>query len=312
MTTPPSAMPPDFNAYWQQTLQELDRLPAAPEVAELPLRSTDFATAYGVRLTSIGPYRIFGYLSIPNDADTDAAGAGPFPARYYLPRYGSVADLVPQGQANGQRRQHVTFAVCVRGQRLADQPYAAAFPGLLTDGIDDPQSYIYRGILADCRRGLEYLLTRPEVDPTRIAAIGPDLALATAALSPEITHAVCTPAIFCNTPELAARTTAYPLEEINDYLRQYPERQDAAHRTLSYFDLRWFAPQVAANTLLIAGADGASLDAAALEPLARSIPGGCELHKSEHSGFKDGVHSEQWLTRQFGLPEPSLPPHWQQ
>ena len=67
------------------------RFPAAPEVQELPLRSTDFATAYGVRLTSLGPYRLYGYLSIPNHD-------GPFPARYHLPRYGSVQDWCPRGR----------------------------------------------------------------------------------------------------------------------------------------------------------------------------------------------------------------------
>ena len=146
MTTLSGTRPADFDSYWQATLDELARFPAAPEVTEITLRSTDFATAYGVRLTSIGPYRIFGYLSIPR-------GDGPFPAKYFLPRYGSVTDLVPQGSANGQREQYVTFSICVRGQRLADQPYAASFPGLLTDGISDAASYVYRGIVADCCRG---------------------------------------------------------------------------------------------------------------------------------------------------------------
>ena len=296
--------PADFDSYWQATLDRLAQLPAAPEVVEIPLRSTDFATAYGVRLTSIGPYRIYGYLSIP-------AGDGPFPAKYFLPRYGSVVDLVPQGTANSQRRQYVTFSICVRGQRLADQPYAASFPGLLTDGISDHENYVYRGIVADCCRGVEYLASRPEVDGTRIAAIGPDLALTTAALCPQITHAVCGPALSYAAAKLAPRTGAYPLEEINDYLRLHPERQELVHRTLSYFDIRWFAPRVSATTLLMAGAPGTALDAAALQPLAQAIKGDTDVHEAEHSGYKDGVFSEEWLTRQFGLAAPSLPPHWQ-
>ena len=304
MTTPQDRKPEGFDSYWQATLQELAGLPAAPEVAELPLRSTDFATAYSVRLTSTGPYRIFAYLSIPR-------GQGPFPARYFLPRYGSVVDLVPQGSSNGQRAQYVTFSVSARGQRLSDWPYAADFPGLLTDGIADLETYIYRGIVADCCRGLEYLAGRPEVDGTRLAAIGTDLALVTAALCPQITHLVCSPVNSYRAADLAPGTRAYPLEEINDYLRQNPAQREQVRRTLSYFDLRWFAPQVGANTLLMAEADGNSLDAAALDPLVQAIEGETLVHKSEHSGFKDGVYSEEWLTRQFGLAAPSLPPHWQ-
>ena len=304
MTTLTSAKPHDFDRYWHDVLAELARYPAAPEMQELPLRSTDFATAYGVRLTSLGPYRLYGYLSIPN-------GDGPFPARYHLPRYGSVTDLVPQGQANGQRREHVTFAICVRGQRLADQPYAAAFPGQLTDGIDDPATYVYRGIVADCVRGLQYLAARPEVDATRIAAIGNDLALTTAALCPQVTHLVSTPTLLYATAELAPRTSAYPLEEINDYLRLHPTRREAVNRTLSYFDLRWFGARVSAATLLMAGADGSALDAAALQPLLGDIRGETTVHKAEHSGYRDGRYAEEWLSERFGMAEPSLPPHWQ-
>ena len=97
----------------------------------LPLRSTEFATLYGVRLTSLGPYRLFGYLSLP-------AGHGLFPAIYYAPKYQSVLEIIPQGTANLQRSRYVTFSLASRGQRNADTPYAAMFPGLLTDRIDDP------------------------------------------------------------------------------------------------------------------------------------------------------------------------------
>ena len=297
------AGPPDFHAFWQAVLSQLAELPAAPEVEELPLRSTDFATAYGVQLTSVGPYRIFGYLSIPH-------GPGPFPTRYFLPRYGSVADLVPQGTANGQRRQYVTFSVCVRGQRRSDRPRASAFPGQLTDGIDDPESYIYRGIVADCCRGLEYLLQRPEVDQTRVAALGADLALVTAALCPRVTYLVCAPVIFHQPLARAAATSAYPLEELNDYLRQYPDRREAIERTLSYYELSRFAPQVEARTLLMAEAGGSALSPAALESMARSIRGETLVHESENSGYRDSLFSELWLSEQLGVPEPSLPPHW--
>ena len=303
MTTSNNSQPQDFDRFWHDVLAELAATPAAPEVEEIPLRSTDFATAYGVRLTSIGPYRIYAYLSIPH-------GAGPFPVRYHLPRYGSVTDLVPQGASNGQRREHITFAICVRGQRLADQPYAAAFPGQLTDGIDDPSSYVYRGIVADCVRGVEYLASRPDVDSARIAAIGNDLAFTTAALSQHMTHLVCTPTLLFDTHELARRTSAYPLEEINDYLRLHPDREAAVRGTLSHFNLRWLAPRVNAATLLMAGSHGSALDASALQPLVDGIQGAIDVHEAEHSGYRDGRHSEEWLSRQFGMSEPSLPPHW--
>ena len=67
-----SQRPGDFDQYWQDTLDTLAGYPACPEIDALPLRTTDFATLYGVRLTSLGPYRVFGYLSIPADQPGNA------------------------------------------------------------------------------------------------------------------------------------------------------------------------------------------------------------------------------------------------
>ena len=296
--------PADIDRYWQATLDELATLPPVPEVEEIALRSTDFATAYSVHLTSIGPYRIFAYLSIPR-------GSGPFPVRYYLPRYGSVVEPIPQGAANALRRHYVTCSIGVRGQRGADQPFAASFPGLLTQDIEDPRAYVFRGIVADCCRGLEYVVSRPEVDSQRVVAIGNDLALITAALCPKVTHVVCTPALFYATADLAPRTQEYPLEEINDYIRCYPSRRESVQKTLAYFDLRWLAAQVRATTLLIGGADGEHLDRDVLHPLLVDLGERVEFHKTEHSAYKDGLFTEEWMTQQLGLVQPVLPEHWQ-
>src|SRR2546428_1483148 len=215
--------PADFAQYWQHTLEALAGYPASPEIDVLRLRSTDFATLYAVRLTSLGPYRLFGYLSMPT-------GDGPFPAIYYVPKYQSVLEIISQGTANLQRSQYITFALAARGQRNADTPYAAVFPGLLTDGIDQAASYIFRGIVADSVRGLEFLLTRRELDTTRVVVFGNDMALITAALHPGATHVVTTPALFYNAAELAPRTQAYPLEELNDYLRAFPTHAEAVRQ----------------------------------------------------------------------------------
>jgi cephalosporin-C deacetylase len=297
--------PAAVREYWQETLGALARYPARPEIELLPLRSTTFATLFGVRLTSLGPYRLFGYLSIPT-------GAGPFPAIYYPPKYQSVLEIIPQGTANLQRSRYVTFALAGRGQRNADTPYAAMFPGLLTEGIERAASYVFRGIVADSVRGLEFLLTRAEVDPARVVVAGNDLALITAASTAGATHVVTTPALFYKTAELAPKTQAYPLEEINDYVRTYPARAEAVRRTLAHYDLVSFAPRVAAATLLMAGAPGTLLDGAALQPLAGAFRGPVTVYESRQSLYKDGLYAEQWTAAQCDIAdvESILPEHW--
>ena len=293
----------DFGNYWDTALGELAGTPVKPELEILPIRCTDFATMYSVRLTSIGPYRLFGYLSIPE-------GDGPFPAIYYTPKYQSVLEPIPQGSANGLRGRFVVFALAGRGQRLSDSPFSAGFPGMLTEGIYDSQSYIFRGVVADSARGLEYLLTRGEVDAERVVAIGNDVALATAALQEGATHVICQPALFVDTLARAARTGDYPLEEINDYLNLYPERREAMSSTLSYFALSKFAPRVRAKTLLMAGAPGSSLDADGLSEVSGAIQGKVSVYESQSSSYKDGMYQEEWLAQEFGFAEAILPEHW--
>jgi cephalosporin-C deacetylase len=297
--------PMDFEPYWQQTLDDLARRPARPELELLPLRSTDFASLYGVRLTSLGPYRLYGYLSLPT-------GRGPFPAIYYAPKYQSVLEIIPQGTANLQRSAYITFALAGRGQRGSDSPYAAMFPGLLTDGIDDAESYIFRGLAADSVRGLEFLLTRPELDPSRVVVVGNDLALITAALHPGATQVVTTPTLFFRTAELAPKTQAYPLEEINDYLRTFPGKAAAVRQTLAYFDLTALAPRVRATTLLMGGPAGSTLDAQSLAPLVTALPASVTVHESEQSSYKDGLYAEQWMAKQCRVADVQriLPEHW--
>ena len=294
-----------FDEYWRETLDDLGRCPARAEIDAVPLRSTDFATLYGVRLTSVGPYRLFGYLSVPT-------GPGPFPAIYYAPKYQSVLEIIPQGTANLQRSRYVTFSLAGRGQRNADTPYAAMFPGLLTEGIDDAASYIFRGIAADAVRGLQFLLTRHDVDTARAVVVGNDLALVAAALTPGATHVVTTPALFYKTAELAPRTQAYPLEEINDYLRSFPARAASVRRTLAHFDLVDFAPRVTATTLVMAGAPGSLFDEPALETLRLALGGPVTVHASEQSSYKDGLYAERWMAAQCGIAdvEAILPEHW--
>ena len=309
MTNPmptPYAEPPDFDAYWSAVRAELDATPPRPEIEPIPMRETDFAALYGVRLTSVGPYRLFGYLSVPKSDDPAAR----FPLIYWPPAYASVLQIIPQGTANEIRRRFVTFSCAGRGQRNADKPYAAMFPGLLTDGIESQRDYIFRSIVADAVRGLQFALSRDEIQPSSVAIVGNDLALHAAALQPGASIIASTPALFADPLTAAAKTDAYPLEEYNDHLRALPDRRAAVAETLSYFDLRAFAPRIAVPTLLMAGPEGAPLGPQALAPIAAAIPADAEVYPSQQSSYLDGMKTERWIADQLNLGDPILPEHW--
>ena len=289
MSETATSRPADFDAYWDAVDRELAQYPAAPTLEALALPSDEYSTVYAVKLTSSGPYRIFGYLSIPK-------AEGKHPGLLTAPGYGSVNHLPHLDD----RQRYVTLVLMHRGQRLADQPFAAAYPGLLTLGIDDPASYVFRNIVADCLRGAEFLLSRPEVDTSRVAIAGNDLALITAARRPQFAAVQAGGLLFHDLMAARLRSDAYPVEEVNDYLRAYPEKTDAVARTLAYFEPRHHASRITATTLFNGGGAG-------VKPIADAIAGTVEQYELTHEGGTDHDWADAWMARQLGSePKPRL------
>jgi cephalosporin-C deacetylase len=290
--------PVDFDAYWDAIDAKLARYEPAPELELSPLRTNEHATMSFVRLTSIGPYRTFAYLSIPK-------GEGTFPALLNTPRYGSVNNPPHYDD----RRRYVVMTVMHRGQRLADKPYAAAYPGLLTDGIEDPGTYIYRGILADCFRAAEYLLSRPEVQRMPAGIVGDDLALITAARRPGFTALHVTGLMFYRMMEARQRTSAYPLEEISEHIAYYAGSESRVAQTVAYFDPLHHAPRVIAAARIDVGDTGSLMGEEFLQPLADALGGPHEPYVVTHEGGTDHDAADAWMAAKLGVdPSPRLWP----
>jgi cephalosporin-C deacetylase len=284
-----SEKPAGFDAFWQGVDAELERYPARPELEFTPMRSTHFCDVYWVKLTSIGPYRIGGYLSIPH-------GDGPHPAIMQTPKYGSV-NHVPD---YNDRKRYVMFTLMHRGQRLTDHPWAAAYPGLLTEGIQNQESYIYRSIVADCLRGAEFLQNRPEVDPGKIAIVGDDLALITAARRPAFSHVHASGLLFYRLMEHREKSSAYPVEELNDFLRGHPDRHQNVASTLAHFDPSHHVGSIKAKTLMSVGDEGAIGGPEWLGPLKDASGGPVEEYKVTHRGGTDNDSIDAWLANELG------------
>ena len=247
-----------------------------PRSTALPLRSTAFATLYGVRLTSLGPYRLFGYLSVPT-------GPGPFPAIYYAPKYQSVLEIIPQGTANLQRSRYVTFSLAARGQRNADSPYAAMFPGLLTE-----RHRRRRVVRLPRHRGRQRARPRVPVDVPggRSLARGrggqrrrADHGRADGRRDARRDHAR---ALLRDGRARAARPTRIRSKRSTTTCVVSGARRGRAPDP-GYYDLRAFAPRVAARTLLHGGRPGLVLDGRALGPLVAALRGPVTVHDSEQS-----------------------------
>ena len=230
--------PDDFDEFWSQTLTSLAGEPLEPSVTPDPLRSNDDVNVYHATYRSLGGVEIFGWYSVP------AIGEGPFPAILVLPGYKSEPAL----RRDWGRKGVAVLSVAVRGKLPSSSSFNPGYPGLLTSGIESRDTYSYRGVISDCSRGVDFLLSRPEIDPERIYASGSSqgggLTLATAGLRPEIKGGVSGYPFICCFPESMKMLRSYPYDELSCYLRAYPEREAQVLETLSYFDGVNFAPRI--------------------------------------------------------------------
>ena len=284
--------------FWQQTEAALAEL--SPDVS---LRRDDFYSqpdwdVYQMRYTSVDGYWLFAWLSVPH-------GGGPFPAVIRMPDYGSVHDIV----YTPLRERAVVMNPTFRGQRQSDQGFQAQFPGLLTQGIEDLDSYVMRRVFADALRGMDALLQQDQAQIGKIAltgsGLGGALALAVAARRGSV-HAVAanTPMALGN-PVSLKPGLAYPLAELDDYLRLYPTRRRAVARNTADLDLLKTAGKITAPVLLSVGInDTGSCPLAFGEKLAAKIPD-CDLRvyhgASEGGGHEHAQIQLSWLSDKLGL-----------
>jgi cephalosporin-C deacetylase-like acetyl esterase len=279
-----------ITTWWDRIDEGLDALPANAEIRHDALRSNDFFDTYWVRMTSLENYVIAAWLNIPK-------GDGAFPSVMYTSTHMSVVTPAPYEF----RTRAVTLNVISRGQRGADKPYAAAFPGHLTVGIDDPERFIHRGVVADCIRAWEFLRSLPQVDPDRTAMIGTDLALLVDARRPGAKAIHVTGSFWYRMLEIAASTDAYPFEEINDHLRAWPDQRDAVARTLSFLDPLYQAESIGAKVLFHRDRANPLLDAAWLTPLVSRMRTEPSFLDMTHKGQTDYDAMDAWISAELGM-----------
>ena len=230
--------PDDFDEFWGGVLHRLAEEPLEPNMALDPFRSNDHVRVYQATYRSLDGPEIFGWYSVP------AFGDGPFPAILVLPGYKSEPALRRDWGGKGV----AVLSVAVRGKLPSSARFNPGYPGLLTAGVESRETYSYRGVISDCSRGVDFLLSRPEIDSDRIfcsgSSQGGGLTLATAGLRPEIKAGVSGYPFLCSYPDSMKMLRSYPYDELSCYLRAHPEREAQMLETLRYFDGVNFAPRI--------------------------------------------------------------------
>lgn len=257
-------------------------------------------TVYRMAYNTTDGHRLFAWLSVPHQRD----GAN-VPALVRMPDYASVHDII----YTSLRRNAVVMNPSYRGQRNSDALFQASYPGLLTETIDQPGGYIMRRVFADALRGVDALLGQSEVTVGPVAltgsGLGGSLALAAAARRPIVDAVAADTPLVLGHPAATEGNPPYPLAELVDYIRLYPERSQAVADATAPLDPLKIAPQVNVPVLLSLGSrDRGQCPFAIGEELAGLLRK-CDLRvydgASEGGGHEHGQVRTAWLRERLGM-----------
>ncbi len=281
------------SAFWDRIEAQLAETPLDLSIERDSFYSQPEWDVYQVHYNTTSGHRLYAWLSVPKGV------GGPVPALLRMPDYASVHDII----YTSLRHNAVVMNITHRGQRNSDGAYRASYPGLLTDGIADGESWALLGAYADALRGLDALLGQNRAEIGRVAlwgaGLGGSLALALASRRSRVN------VVAADTPLPLGHATAldsgpgYPLGEIGDFLRVHPEQRARVEQTLGLLDPVGDATNVNCPVLLSAGRFDRSLCPVAFaEELAEALPN-CDLRlydgAAEGGGHIHAVARTAWL-----------------
>ncbi len=255
--SPARTAAPDLDSFWQRTCKEARDLPFRAE-KELQPTLIQGMSVYAVSFDSFGETRISGRLIVPQ-ATNDGRSGTRFPCVTVFPGYTNAMDH-HAAYAHWTMMGVAVLALDVRGQagesgnRLGSD-YGMT-KGWITEGILDPHSCYYKALAIDAWRALEWVSVQPEIDASRIAAVGASqgggLALLAAALHSKVSLAVADIPNMCHMDFGILHSTG-SLTEAAEFCRKHPAQTEAVLRTLSYFDMLNLAARVNVPLLMSVG-----------------------------------------------------------
>ena len=251
--------PPDFDAFWAETLGSSRAAGTDPEFrpVDTALRTVQVSD---VTFSGYAGQRIKAWLIAP------AGATGPLPAVVEFIGYGGGRSF-PFQWLLWASAGYAHLVMDTRGQGsawspgetpdLEDLPAIGHYPGFTTKGIDDPRTYYYRRLMCDAVRAVEAARAHPLVDPTRVAVSGGSqgggLTVAVAGLMPDLMLALPDVPFMSHWRRATEITDVDPYHEIVRFARIHRDAVDRIFATLSYFDGLNFAARAKAPALFAVG-----------------------------------------------------------
>jgi cephalosporin-C deacetylase len=241
--------PADFDAFWKQSREQLEKVVPSYRVLERKDLSTKYKKVYAVEMHSFDDLVIRGWLVIPTDGKN-------LPVHYRVPGY--VVTLKP----NMDNDDFIAFDLNVRGNGNSKDVISTGTDTYCLVNIGDKNKYIYRGVYMDCLRGVDFICSHANLglDTSKIfvegGSQGGSLALITAALDKRVKVLTMQVPLYADIHDNMVISASYDKQVFPfKVFRKFHAQQDwftwdKFFSTFDYFDPQNFAPMVKCPVLM--------------------------------------------------------------
>ena len=253
-----SPCPKDIDKFWDSSIAEMKAID--PEVELLPSDfQAPYAECFDMYFTGVGGARVFAKLLRPKPLKKKHPAIVMFHG--YSGNSGDWCDKLPYVAAG-----FTVAALDCRGQAGNSEDVGGVigttFKGQIIRGLDSgPEKMLFRQIYLDCAQLAGLVMQLPEVDATRVAAMGGSqgggLTLACASLEPRICRAAPVFPFLCDYKriwDMDLDINAYA--ELREYFRWFDpthSREDEVFRRLGYIDVQNITKRIRGKIMMVTG-----------------------------------------------------------
>jgi len=251
--------PPDIDAFWDASIKEMEALGTGFELVKAKYQFPG-VVCYHLYFTGMGGARIHAKFVRPEKIEK------PLPALCHFhgycgasPEFSTLLSYVQCG--------FIVAALDCRGQGGLSEDVGGVKgntqEGHIIRGLDenDPAKLLFRNIFLDTAQLARIVMAMPEVDESRVGALGGSqggaLTLACAALTPTLNRVAPTYPFLCDYRrvwEMDLAKDAY--KELRDYFRRFDplhEREEEIFTLLGYIDNQHLAHRIRAKVCMFTG-----------------------------------------------------------
>lgn len=235
---------PDFEWFWENTLQELAQVHPQFQLVEETNKSSKERKVYRVSMNSWRGVKIEGYLTVP------AMKNRKYPAIISYMGYANK----PWYAKPESRPDFIEFVISVRGQGLleSNNPYG----DWIVCGLQNEHDYYYRGAFMDLIRAIDFVWQLPQTDRRYVFAEGGSqggaFTLIACALDKRIKAAAPWIPFLTDFPDYL-KIAKWPANVITKQQRILDLPDKELFKVLSYFDTKNFARKITCPLLMGVG-----------------------------------------------------------